>query len=94
LASGEPGEVACDDSGYEGEHHIGATTDVFVACERAAEPGTSVDSFFGMIDALRLESPPGQVGEILELLWRARPGRTRSGRGCSTTRRRSLRSTR
>ena len=193
LASGEPVEVACDESGYEGEHHIGATTDVFahasvrLRIEEAAAcvqelrdrirspamtyksghllrekhrsalvwllgpsgpmlgkaqvhltdktffvvgrvvdllagdltgepgardgqamavtlyregrrvfgsrrweaflrssndllrarnrrgPGTSVDSFFGMIDGLRIASTPGPVGQILESLWRARP---------------------
>jgi hypothetical protein len=34
---------------------------------------TSVDSFFRMVDVLRLAGTPGRVEEILGLLWRARP---------------------
>ncbi|MGJ6966672.1 hypothetical protein ACSDR0_32645 [Streptosporangium sp. G11] len=36
-------------------------------------PATSPDTFFGMVDALRLDDPGGEVGEIMELLRRARP---------------------
>jgi hypothetical protein len=35
--------------------------------------GTSVDSFFRMVDVLRLAGARGRVGEIMGLLWRARP---------------------
>jgi hypothetical protein len=34
---------------------------------------TSVDSFFRMVDVLRLAGPQGRVHEIMGLLWQARP---------------------
>jgi hypothetical protein len=36
-------------------------------------PATSPGAFFGMVDALRLDDPRGEVGEIMGLLRRARP---------------------
>jgi hypothetical protein len=36
-------------------------------------PETPVESFFGMVDALRSASPPGPVAELLGLLCQARP---------------------
>jgi hypothetical protein len=34
---------------------------------------TSVDSFFGRVDVLRLASTPGRVNDIMGLLWQGRP---------------------
>lgn len=54
------------------ESFLKAFTDMMRARNRRG-PETPVDSFFGMVDVLRLASAPGRVGEIIELLRQARP---------------------
>jgi hypothetical protein len=54
------------------ERFLQSFTDVLRPRNRRG-PETPVESFFGMVDALRRARPPGQVAELLGLLCRARP---------------------
>jgi hypothetical protein len=54
------------------ESFLGSFKDLMRARNRRGARA-SVDSFFHMVDVLRLASARGKVGEIMRLLWRARP---------------------